>query len=252
MKSKEDWNKLLGLALASFGIFSASVCIAEVSLELADLEPVLDARGSGSKLMALSLGLHHLESDVESATHAFIGVHGHTQGHEWVQPLQTINDDQTAVMFFRWDLSKCPRASRKLLTESLEELLENFEQIDKLTLVGHSLGGVLVSTVVSRWKFALPTDVHVVAAPLAEDNPKLEECASILPEKLPPTVRFFQWRTQHQIDLTFKDLEVDPQIVSIEGSLAITLPTTFRERSLGHNWSLSFVADRIARTRKED
>ena len=247
MSAGVNLKSFLVHALVCIGILSSFNCIAEVSVELADLDPDEGVMESGAKLMSLPLGLHQLETHDDSSTGLLVGVHGYmSRGYEWVYPLQTIDNDETTAMFFRWDFSKCPHSSAKLLVESLTDFLDKQVEVDQITIVGHSLGGVLVSTMVSEWKIKLPTDFHVVAAPLGGENPRLKECGDVLPERILPTVRFFQWRTQHKLDGAYKDLKVDPQVVSIDGSLAISLPDTYRERRLGHNWAVSYVADRIA------
>lgn len=247
MSNVSNLKSFLVHVLVCIGILSAFNCVAEVSVKLVDLDPDEGVMESGAKLMSLPFGLHPLETHDDSSTGLLVGVHGYmSRGYEWVYPLQTIDNDETTAMFFRWDFSKCPHTSAKQLVESLAEMLGKQEDIERVTIVGHSLGGVLVSTMVSEWKIKLPTDFHVVAAPLGGENPRLKECGSVLPERILPTIRFFQWRTQHKLDGAYKDLEIDPQVVSIDGSLAITLPKTYRERRLGHNWSVSYVADRIA------
>ncbi len=253
MKFASNWKRVLVRALACIGVLYVFSCVAEVTVKLADLDPDEGVMESGAKLMGLPLGLHQLETDEESSTGLLVGVHGYmSRGYEWVYPLQTIDDDETTTMFFRWDFSKCPHTSAKLLAESLTEMVDKQDNLNQITIVGHSLGGVLVSTMVSEWKIKLPTDFHVVAAPLGGENPRLKECGDVLPERILPTIRFFQWRTQHKLDGAYKDLEIDPQVVSIDGSLAITLPKTYRERRLGHNWSVSYVADRIANASEDE
>lgn len=253
MKYKADWMRSLGYALAFATTFYAGVCFAESSVVLTDLDPNEGVMESGSKLMALPLGLHRLELDTDSSSHILVGVHGFgSRGYEWVYPLQTIDDEESIAMFFRWDFNKCPHKSAKLLADALEKLFGEQEDYDKITIVGHSMGGVLVATMVEQWKLKIPADFHVIAAPLGGVNRLVKECGAILPKQIPPSVRLFQWRTQHQLDGAYKELEVDPQVVSLEGSLAITLPETYRERRLGHNWSVSYVADRIASTRKDN
>lgn len=253
MSAASNLKNLLVHALVCIGSLNAIGCVAEVSVKLADLDPDEGVMESGAKLMSLPLGLHQLETDEESSTGLLVGVHGYmSRGYEWVYPLQTIDNDETMAMFFRWDFSKCPQTSATELAELLTEMLGEREDIERITIVGHSLGGVLVSSMVSEWKIKLPTDLHVVAAPLGGENPRLKECGDVVPERILPTIRFFQWRTQHKLDGAFKDLKVDPQVVSIDGSLAITLPKTYRERRLGHNWAVSYVADRIASASEDE
>ena len=56
---------------------------------------------------------------------------------------------------------------------------------------------------------------------------------------------FFQWRTIKELDGAFNSLDYDPQIIDLKGSTIIRLPETYNGRRLGHNWSLSWVAEEI-------
>ena len=70
--------------------------------------------------------------------------------------------------------------------------------------------------------------------------------APAVPPSLPENVTYHEWRTIQALDGAFKDMPTDPQIVDIEGSRVTRLPETYRGRRLGHNWSISWVADEIA------
>ena len=59
-------------------------------------------------------------------------------------------------------------------------------------------------------------------------------------------VTFYQWRTIKELDGVFNNLEYDPQIIDLKGSLVTRLPDTYNGMRLGHNWSLSWVAEKIA------
>jgi len=41
-------------------------------------------------------------------------------------------------------------------------------------------------------------------------------------------------------------LPYDPQIVEIENSNVTRLPEKYKENKLGHNWSISWVVDKIS------
>ena len=62
-------------------------------------------------------------------------------------------------------------------------------------------------------------------------------------EKITNNSVLFEWRTQHQLDNAFKDLPADPQQINIQDSQVTTLPDTYKGKRLGHNWSISWVAD---------
>lgn len=220
---------------------------------LKELDAGEGVRESGTQLMQLSLGLHQLEPESDDATSLLIGVHGfRSEGYEWVYPLQTMDDEETTTFFYRWDYTQCPDQSAGGLVQAIKELLDSDGDTTKITVVGHSLGGVLVSALVEDWPFEQATDLHAVAAPLAGLDSFADKCGKFLPDTIRPTIRFLQWRTQHKLDGAYRNLENDPQVVDIEGSVAVTLPETYRERRLGHNWAVSWVADRIANAKKSE
>ena len=91
-------------------------------------------------------------------------------------------------------------------------------------------------------------EVHVVASPLA-GHPKLTaRCKAYEPPGAPNSsrVKVFQWRTVKAQDGAFKKLEKDPQLVDIPGSEVTRLPEQWNGRRLGHNWSVSWVGQKLA------
>ena len=60
---------------------------------------------------------------------------------------------------------------------------------------------------------------------------------------IPKNSVLYEWRTQHKLDNAYKDLKEDPQRIDLSGSLVTTLPNTYKGNRLGHNWSISWVAD---------
>ena len=45
--------------------------------------------------------------------------------------------------------------------------------------------------------------------------------------------------------MVLKDLDYDPQVIEIKDSTVTRLPETYKGNKLGHNWSISWVADEI-------
>ena len=250
------YSQLLSIVRRVFVVVAAlygSAHFAEEPIILKDLDSNDGVFESGTLLMELPLGIHRLEQESKDTTKLLIAVHGYgSRGYEWVYPMQTLDDEETETFFFRWDYSKCADESADLLIEEIDQLMTSKSELEHITVIGHSLGGVLVSMLVGRWSTEVSSDLHTVAAPLAGTPSMSDECASILPERIPNTVRFFQWRTRHKLDNAFNQLDVDPQIVQIDGSVAVTLPETYRDRRLGHNWSISWVADRLAKAKQDD
>ena len=200
------------------------------------------AEHDGKRLMALPLGLHRLDGNASHGG-ATVAVHGwRSRGYEWVYPLLTLADAEASpasVWFFRWDWSTCPEAAAGELVAALAGLERSAAQI---RLVGHSLGGVVVVAAAAAWQTPTPLEAHAIAAPLAS---VAEPCAYRPPTSLPANVALHQWRTQHALDGAFKDWPTDPQMVATPGPTT-RLPATYRGRRLGHNWAVSWVADRLA------
>ena len=174
----------------------------------------LDAGGnvqaSGTKLIALPLDLHRLDRDDGSPSTATIAVHG------------------------------CPGTAADALSERLSQA--PFTDLDRIRLIGHSYGGVLVTVSAERWQGSVPLDVHAIAAPLAGVG---DRCPYQTPSTLPPKVAFHEWRTRHQLDGAFRSMPVDPQVIELPGSNVTRLPATYNGRRLGHNWSVSWVGDML-------
>ena len=55
----------------------------------------------------------------------------------------------------------------------------------------------------------------------------------------------YEWRTIKNLDGAFKNLKEDPQNVEIFGSIVTRLPETCKKNKLGHNWSISWVVDKL-------
>ena len=102
-----------------------------------------------------------------------------------------------------------------------------------------------VTHVLRHWSSATPLEAHAVASPLLGMSMLKNICGYTPIEKLSNNSSLFEWRTQHQLDSAFKDLLEDPQKINIKGSLTTVLPETYKGNRLGHNWSISWVADEI-------
>ena len=214
------------------------------------MDDTTDVKEVGKQLMAFDLGLHRLverdgANNDRTISRLVVGVHGRrSQGYEWVYPLNELADEDSGTFFFRWDFNKCAVDSGRLLMGELKKVKEDLdESIESILVVGHSLGGVLVATIAAEWDIQIRTELHVVAAPLASMD--RSNCEQALPDRLPLGVSIYQWRTQKELDNAFKNAPFDPQDVEIPGSVVATLPDTYKGNRLGHNWSVSYVADRL-------
>ena len=207
-------------------------------------------KASGSRLVGLPYGLHALEPEEPDARELFVAVHGwRSEGYEWVYPMQTINTDMRHMHFFNWDTTdnRCPLEVVEEIGASIQNELKTHPGYTSVSIVGHSLGGVVVVQLADAWGGDLPLTIHTIAAPLrvlTEDFS--EECPSQLPESNRKDVRVIQWRTRFELDNAFNRMDHNPMIVEIPNSIVVELPETYRDRRLGHNWSISYVAEQIA------
>jgi pimeloyl-ACP methyl ester carboxylesterase len=167
------------------------------------------------------------------------------KGYEWIYPIKTIDSKQKHMYFYRWHDNGCFQSSAVELANEINNLLSQNNSFKKVSLIGHSYGGILVTHVLKLWNAATPLEVHVVASPLLGTSTLKSICGYEPIEMLPNNTSLFEWRTQHQLDSAFKDLSEDPQQINIKGSLITVLPETYKGNRLGHNWSISWVADEI-------
>lgn len=245
---RENWLRVKLLFAATL-LFSTTQLFSVASVNLHDLEvTTTSTEDSHSALMELPLGLHRIEPPSDAVNRLLIAIHdANTDGFEWTRPLQTMDDESTDTFFVRWDSNDCPNTSDEVVRQDIASLLESNESITRLTIVGHGMGGVYLSQFARNWKALTRLDGHVVAAPLKGTvgvfNDK--ECGDILPKRLPPTIRLFQWRivpSQHSL---FKEMSEDPQVVDLDGSLVISFPEVIDDNTVDSIRALEIVASRI-------
>ena len=208
-----------------------------ISLDLYELDFKDDYLDSGRKLMNLEFGLHDLEPNSRSKE-ILIGIHGgDSRGFEWIYPLQKLDNESRNTYFFRWDTSKCAEDSIRLFLEAIKEE----GTIEKITIIGHSYGGIFSSLLLNKID-DIETEIHVVAAPLGSDA--LEKyCDYNHPKFKNKNISYFQWRTIKALDNAFNSYDYDPQIIDFAESSVVRLPSEYNGRRLGHLWSISWVAD---------
>mgnify|MGYP003320355025 FL=1 len=213
-------------------------------LKLKDFKDDIGVKELGKRLIHLPFGLNSMEASNDEVDEIFIAVHGgNSEGYEWIYPLKTIDSKNKHMYFNRWTDNGCYQDSAENLVKDISNILSQNPALKKVSLMGHSYGGILVTHILKIWQASTPIEVHVVASPL-QGMPMLESMCGYKPiEKIPKNSVLFEWRTQQQLDNVYKDFFEDPQKVDIEGSFVSTLPDTYKGNRLGHNWSISWVAD---------
>ena len=213
-------------------------------LKLQDFKDDISVKELGKRLIRLPFGLNSMEASNDEVDEIFVAVHGgNSEGYEWIYPLKTIDSKNKHMYFNRWADNGCYQDSAENLLKDISNILSQNPALKKVSLIGHSYGGILVTHILKIWQASTPLEVHVVASPL-QGMPLLKSMCGYKPiEKIPKNSVLFEWRTQQQLDNVYKDFFEDPQKVDIEGSFVSTLPDTYKGNRLGHNWSISWVAD---------
>ncbi len=213
-------------------------------IKISDFEIDTSVKNLGIRLMELPYGLNSMEPRLDEVQEIFISVHGgNSEGYEWIYPLKKINTKLRHMYFYRWPDNNCFQNSVKKLKDEIISIFNKDESLKKITLIGHSYGGILVTQLLKDWNLMTPIEIHVIASPLL-GTPMLNSMCDYEPiSEIPKESVLYEWRTQYQLDNVFKNLNKDPQSIELNGSLVTTLPDTYKGNRLGHNWSISWVAD---------
>ena len=213
---------------------------------LDSMDPENDYIKSGQRLMSLEYGLSPLEVMNKKEKVAVIGVHGvRSEGYEWVYPLTKLDGNDRLTLFYRWDDESCFLPSALKLNQEILLLLEKNSTIKKIVLLGHSYGGILLTWFIENWTSNTPIEIHTIASPLAGLDSISNSCNYVPPKQSNKNVKSVQWKTIKTLDNAFKDLSYDPQLINFKGHEVRNLPDKYKGKRLGHNWSVSYVADEI-------
>ena len=200
---------------------------------------------SGKYLIDREYGLHPIVSSKDKIDTVFIAVHGYrSRGYEWVYALKKMKASKNKTYFYRWDWSKCPDVASSALYSDIQKLLSSNPQIKHINIFGHSYGGNIVTGIKDKPDLG-SIDIHSVAGALMPMKRHKKRCPTFNGfEDTKSLYDHFQWRTVKEQDGAFKNMDIDPQLVNIEGSTVINLPPNFEDgKRLGHNWSLEWVFD---------
>jgi len=211
---------------------------------LTELQALGDAEKAGKRLMDAPLGLHRLDPEAGPRRAALVAVHGfESRGKEWIDPLFALADNGVELHFLRWNDKQCPEAGARDLAAALRGLVAARPDLESITVLAHSYGGVISALVAQGEAIGAPLELHIVASPLAS-APKIRDACDFtgVPSAAAgAAVTWRQWRTVHSEDGAFKDLDVDPQVVTLPGLEVTSLPATYEGGRLGHNRAITFV-----------
>ena len=151
---------------------------------LDSMDPENDYIKSGQRLMSLEYGLSPLEVMNKKEKVAVIGVHGgRSEGYEWVYPLTKLDGNDRLTLFYRWDDESCFLPSALKLNQEILLLLEENSTIEKIVLLGHSYGGILLTGFIENWTSNTPIEIHTIASPLAGLDSISNSCNYVPPKK---------------------------------------------------------------------
>ena len=195
---------------------------------------------AGEKLIKFKPGIHFLENYDAQQSELIIAVHGwQTKGFEWVYPLINLNKEKNRISFYRWKTNGCPNRATQELLNIIQSEIDNYS---KISLIGHSYGGIVLAKLLDN-DYSKNIEFHIVASGISGE-PRLNSfCGYRPPVRTGKNVVAYQWMTQKDLDGVFKDLEIDTQIQKIEGVSAVRLPEVYKDNTLTHNWSISWLVD---------
>ena len=207
----------------------------------------------GEDLAAMPFGMQLLEANNAKANELIIGIHGgNSEGYEWIYPLWQLNQAFNQVFFYRWNDKRCANANNAELVNQIDSLLDNYSGVKKIKILSHSYGGThllysldLIDQRIANKNQDLKIEIHFIASLLSPPLLLRLGCQFKTDFKDEYSMDIYNWKTIQEIDGAFRNYRKDPQEVSISSASQTRLPEVYNGRKLGHNWSISWVADQI-------
>jgi hypothetical protein len=208
----------------------------------------------GKDLVAMPFGMQLLEANNADADELVIGIHGgNSEGYEWIYPLWQLNQAFNQVFFYRWNDKRCANANNVELVNQIDSLISNYSSVKKIKILSHSYGGThllysldLIEQRIANKNQNLKIEIHFIASLLSPPLLLRMGCQFKTDFKDDYSMNIYNWKTIQEIDGAFRNYRKDPQEVSISSAAQIRLPETYNGRKLGHNWSISWVAEKIS------
>ena len=208
----------------------------------------------GEDLIAMPFGMQLLEANNAKANELIIGIHGgNSEGYEWIYPLWQLNQKFNQVFFYRWNDKRCANANNANLVNQIDSLLDAYPGAEKIKILSHSYGGThllysldLIEQRIVNKNQDLKIEIHFIASLLSPPLLLRLGCQFKTDFKDDYSMDIYNWKTIQEIDGAFRNYRRDPQEVSISSASQTRLPEIYNGRKLGHNWSISWVADQIS------
>ena len=208
----------------------------------------------GEDLVAMPFGMQLLEANNAKANELIIGIHGgNSEGYEWIYPFWQLNQEFNQVFFYRWNDKRCANANNANLVNHLDSLLDTYPYVEKIKILSHSYGGThllysldLIEQQIANKNHDLKIEIHFIASLLSPPLLLRLGCQFKTDFKDDYSMDIYNWKTIQDIDGAFRNYRKDPQEITISSASQTRLPETYNGRKLGHNWSISWVADQIS------
>ena len=208
----------------------------------------------GEDLVAMPFGMQLLEANNAKANELIIGIHGgNSEGYEWIYPLWQLNQEFNQVFFYRWNDKRCANANNANLVNQIDSLLNTYPDVEKIKFLSHSYGGThllysldLIEQRIANKNQDLEIEIHFIASLLSPPLLLRLGCQFKTNFKDDYSMDIYNWKTIQEIDGAFRNYRKDPQEVNISSASQTRLPEIYNGRKLGHNWSISWVADQIS------
>ena len=207
----------------------------------------------GQDLIKMPYGLHKVNKSDNLAETLIIGIHGsNSEGYEWVYPFWKLNNDFSEIYFYRWNDEQCANRDNYILINSIAKALKDNPNIQDIKVLAHSYGGLyllhslaLIEEFLVTQSRPLRTEIHFIASLLSP--PKLISLGCNMDNNFKETysMTIYNWKTIQSLDGAFRNYENDPQDLKAPSNIETRLPSSYNGRKLGHNWSISWVADQI-------
>ena len=81
-------------------------------------------------------------------------------------PFVGIKQGRKSSFIFRWNDDACPGPSITSLNKLIDTKFAENPSLEKVVLLGHSYGGLLVAAFTDKWDKEIPLEAHAIAAPL--------------------------------------------------------------------------------------
>jgi len=210
----------------------------------------------GKDLVAMPFGMQLLEAKNTSADELIIGIHGgNSEGYEWIYPFWQLNKESNQVFFYRWNDKRCANANNVELMNHIDSLINNYSSVKRIKILSHSYGGThllysldLIEESIANKNQNLKIEIHFIASLLSPPLLLRLGCQFKTDFKNDYSMDIYNWKTIQEIDGAFRNYRKDPQEISISSASQTRLPETYNGRKLGHNWSISWVADQISKS----